>query len=99
MRRRPIGGTSRVPAAHSMDSCGVHWADRPHVMHALRASTRCAALAEAGILVPKLTAGQVGGGTQVLSASCAGQGTHLEVVSARRPWPGAVRRPLGTLRE
>src|ERR1700730_17652477 len=33
-----------------------------------------------------------GGGTRFLSASCAGQGTHLEVASAWRPWPGAVPR-------
>lgn len=34
--------------------------DRPDVLHAMRACTRCAALAEAGVSVPKLTSGQVG---------------------------------------
>ena len=69
----------------------MHWADRPHVMHAMRARTRCAALAEAGVLVPKLTAGQVGWWHAFLSASCAGQGTHL--AGCQRAAALARRRP------
>jgi hypothetical protein len=58
---------------------GEHWADRPHVMRAIRACTRCGALAEDGVLVPKLTAGQVGWHA-VLSDHLARVGeAHLEV--------------------
>ena len=58
-RRQPVGPAGGWPLTQ-WTRAGEHWADRPHVMHAMRACTRCAALAKAGVQVPKLTTGQVG---------------------------------------
>ena len=67
---------------------GVHWADRPHVMHAMRACTRYPA--QPGALSLCRSCPLVKWGRPISVAR--GSGTHLEVVSAWRSWPCAARR-------
>jgi len=92
-------GTTRGVSVRSIESCGGSRVGR--TARHTRYARWCTLYGQAGdaVLVLKLSAGQVGWWHASPTVSFCGQGTHREVVGVWRPWPGAVRRPLGALRE